>query len=68
MRTISSVMTLSVPGAAWLSAVAEVELLGDQLPMPAQQRVGRDDRAQFEEKLAWDAEPLDREVIHAWTS
>ena len=32
------------------------ELLSDQLPVPAQQRVGRDDRSQFEENLAWDAE------------
>ena len=29
--------------------------------MPAQQRVGRDDRAQFEQNLAWNAEGLTRQ-------
>ena len=41
--------------------VAEVELPSDQLTVPAQQRIGRDDRAKLEQNLAWDAKRLARQ-------
>ena len=37
------------------------ELLSDQSPVPAQQRVGGDDRAKFKQNLARDAERLARQ-------
>ena len=37
------------------------ELLSDQLPVPPQQRIGRDDRSQFEQNFARDAERLARQ-------
>src|SRR3954452_21019954 len=44
-----------------LAAMAEVELLSDQFPMPPQQGVGRNNRAQFEQNLAWHAKSLARQ-------
>ena len=49
------------PWATRFAAVAEVELPGDQLSVPAQQRIGRDDRAKLEQNLAWDAKRLARQ-------
>jgi hypothetical protein len=37
------------------------ELLSDQLPVPAQQRVRGDDRSQFEQSLTWNTESLARQ-------
>src|SRR6476661_8866094 len=42
-----------------LAPVAEVELASDELP--AQQRIRRDDRAQIDQNLAWNAERLTRQ-------
>jgi ABC-type branched-subunit amino acid transport system substrate-binding protein len=61
MRTMSSVMMRIVRGRPGLRRWLKFELLGDQLPVPAQQRIGRDDRAQFEQNLAWDAKRFTRQ-------
>ena len=37
------------------------ELLGDPLPMAAQQRIGRDARFQFEQSLTWNTASLARQ-------
>ena len=50
-----------VRGAPGLAPGAEVELASDELPMPAQQRVGRDNRAQVEQNLAGNAKPFARQ-------
>src|SRR5690242_19497764 len=42
----------------WLAPGAEVELASNELPVPAQQRIGRDDRTQFKQNLARDAKAL----------
>lgn len=41
--------------------MAVVNSLNDQLQLPAQQRVGRDDGAAVEQNLAWNPESLARE-------
>ena len=50
----------SLPWAVF--AMPAGELLGDQLPMPAQRRIGSDgDRSQFEQSLTWNTESLARQ-------
>jgi hypothetical protein len=52
-------MVRIVRRAPRLAAVAEIELLSG-LPLLAQQRIGRDDRAQFEQNLKRSERPLSR--------
>ena len=44
-----------------LAPLAEVELASDELSVPPQQRVWRDDRAKLEQNLAWNAKGLARQ-------